>query len=129
MALSMVNLAKTGKVDYIFLVAGDPEYVPAIRAAQAEGVLIRLLFPDNLDDRQLEVHPDLLKAVDERVGLTKSQLEEFEYINEYEEYEDEYEDVDYEDYDDDLDLDEPLEEEYTEFEDDEELEDEEEESE
>jgi len=103
LALSMVDVAKTGKVDYIFMIAGDPEYVPAVRAAQREGVLIRLLFPEGLDDRNLEVHPDLLKAVDERVGLKKSTLEEFEYISEYQEYEDDYEEVDYDEFEDDFD--------------------------
>ena len=101
MALSMVEIAKTKKIDYIFLIAADPEYVPAIRAVQSEGVIVRLLFPENLDDRLLEVHPDLLKAVDERKGLSQNQLEEFEYVNEYEEYEDDYDEVDYDDYEDD----------------------------
>lgn len=102
LSLSMLELAKTGKVDYIFVIAGDPEYVPAIRAVQREGVLVRLLYPEGISDRQLEVHPDLLKAVDERNGLSTSHLQEFEYINEYSDYadDDDLDEIDYTEYED-----------------------------
>ena len=106
LALNLVELSKSNNIDYVLLIAGDPEYVPAIRSAQRNGVIVKLVYPENLGE--LTPHPDLLKTVDERQPLETGYLEQFEYINEYqyEEYisDDESDELD-DEIDDDLDKD------------------------
>lgn len=82
LALGIVDLARSKKVDYIILFAGDPEYIPAIRLAQRLGVIVRLAYPEDLGD--LSPHPDLLKAVDERIPLDTTLFHDFEYTNDFE---------------------------------------------
>ena len=58
----MLHAAK-GTVDEIFLVAGDSDFVPAIRAVKSEGVLVYLVHGEN-------PHDDLLDEADERIEIT-----------------------------------------------------------
>lgn len=100
LAIKMVEVAEETDLDYIILIAGDPEYVPAIRSAQRKGILVRLVYPEYMGD--LDPHPDLQKAVDERNGMDSAYLQDFEYINEYE-YDDDEEDEDESTFDEALD--------------------------
>jgi len=56
--------ALKGTVDEIFLVAGDSDFVPAIRAVKSEGILVYLVHGAN-------PHDDLLDEADERIEITQ----------------------------------------------------------
>ncbi len=107
LGISMLELAQTGTIDAIYIVAADPEYVPALRAVQKLGLLVKLVYPTNLDDRSLEIHPDLLKNVDERIQISSAEMLNYEYISNYQDDTDK--DSDYSDFgdevDDDVDVD------------------------
>ena len=50
-------------IDEAFLVAGDSDFIPAIRVAKSEGVVVYLVHGAN-------PHDDLLDEVDERIQIT-----------------------------------------------------------
>lgn len=108
LGITMMENAMLEKIDYFLILAGDPEYIPAIRAVQRRGGTVRLIYPEYLGD--LDPHPDLMKAVDERYPMSVSYLNDFEYTNEmeYEEEIDEEFDEDDDDDFDDLDIDEDV---------------------
>ena len=59
----MLHAAK-GTVDEIFLIAGDSDFVPAVRAVKTEGILVYLANGTN-------PHDDLLDEADERIEITQ----------------------------------------------------------
>jgi len=50
-------------IDEAFIIAGDSDFIPAVRAAKSEGVVVYLISGNN-------PHDDLLDEVDERIQLT-----------------------------------------------------------
>lgn len=58
----MLQSAK-GKVDEVFIIAGDSDFVPAIHAVKSEGVVTYLVHGAN-------PHDDLLDEADERIEIT-----------------------------------------------------------
>jgi len=55
--------ATKGNVDEIFLIAGDSDFIPAIRAVKSEGILVYLVHG-------AKPHDDLLDEADERIQIT-----------------------------------------------------------
>ncbi|MHA2253258.1 MAG: NYN domain-containing protein [Candidatus Kariarchaeaceae archaeon] len=88
LSVTMVEQVLNTKADYVLLIAGDPEYIPAIRSVQRNGAIVRLIYPDEFGD--LRPHPELIKLVDERVAMDAEFLQQFEYVQQYE-YEEEKE--------------------------------------
>lgn len=78
LAVSMVEKAINKEADTIILVAGDPEYIPAIRVAQRYGVIVKVVAAKYLGD--LRIHSDLQKVADEIDLLETEMLQKFEYI-------------------------------------------------
>ncbi len=69
LALDLVKLSWLGRVDVAVLVAGDDDFVPAVREAREYGVVVRLCYqPGN-------VGLELLNAADERLAFTESLIE------------------------------------------------------
>ncbi len=70
LALDLVKLSWLGRMDVAVLVAGDDDFVPAVREAREYGVVVRLCYqPGN-------VGLELLNAADERLELTESLIKE-----------------------------------------------------
>ena len=62
LGVDMVQLAAKGYIQQALLLAGDSDFIPAVAAAKAEGVLVKLFHGRSY-------HIDLLREVDERVTL------------------------------------------------------------
>ena len=71
-SIDILKVAWGGYAKYIILVAGDADFVPAIRAAKEKGTIIRLVYYDDGNNAP----NDLLNTVDERVPLTKELLKD-----------------------------------------------------
>jgi uncharacterized LabA/DUF88 family protein len=63
LGIDLVLHTAKGKIDEAFLVAGDSDFIPAIRAVKSEGVVVYLVHGTN-------PHDDLLDEVDERIEIT-----------------------------------------------------------
>ena len=68
LGVDMVQLSAKGHVQQVILLAGDSDFIPAVVAAKAEGVLVRLFHGSNC-------HADLLREVDERVQLNQALID------------------------------------------------------
>lgn len=86
LSVGLVEQAMLKACDYILLVAGDPQYIPAIKTAQRYGCIVRLIVPKDIGD--LRPHHELVKVADEKFEMDPEFLYEFEYITESEDYED-----------------------------------------
>lgn len=85
LSVGMVEQAMLKACDYILLVAGDPQYIPAIKTAQRYGCIVRLIVPKDIGD--LRPHHELVKVADEKFEMHPEFLYEFEYITESQDYE------------------------------------------
>ena len=65
LAVDLVQLAAKGHIQEAVIVAGDSDFIPAIRAAQSEGVIVRLFYGDSC-------HEDLRLEVDERIRFDQA---------------------------------------------------------
>ena len=63
LGLDLVLLATKKSIDEAFIIAGDSDFIPAICAAKAEGVIVYLVHGD-------ACHDDLLDEADERIKIT-----------------------------------------------------------
>lgn len=70
LAVDMVILATSRQITDMVLVAGDSDYCPAVEAAKANGVLVKLCH-----GTVAPPHRDLWQACDERVALSASLIE------------------------------------------------------
>lgn len=77
LAITMVEKAIQKESEYFILIAGDPEYIPAIRAVQRYGGIVKLIAPKSMKD--LSPHPELIKAADESDLLDPNYLVNLEY--------------------------------------------------
>ena len=64
LGIDLVLQATKGSMDEAFIIAGDSDFIPAIRAAKTEGVVIYLISGE-------KPHDDLLDEVDERIVITE----------------------------------------------------------
>ncbi len=74
LAVKLGHLASTKQVDVVILVAGDKDFLPVVKVAKDEGVIIRLAysrFP------KANVAPGLYQNADERIHLTKKFLDKY----------------------------------------------------
>lgn len=90
LSVGMVEQAMLKTCDYILLVAGDPQYIPAVKTAQRYGCIVRLIVPKEIGD--LRPHHELVKVADEKFDMEPEFLYGFEYITESQDYEEEEED-------------------------------------
>ena len=60
----MVQLAARQTIQEAVLLAGDSDFIPAVTAAKAEGVLVRLFHGER-------PHSDLWQEADERTQITQ----------------------------------------------------------
>lgn len=86
MIASIVEQALLKTSDYIIIIAGDPEYIPAIRIAQKNGCIVKLVTPSNLSE--FRPHSELSKVVDERFFMDTDYILEFEYLEDKVEFTD-----------------------------------------
>ena len=70
-SVDLVELAWSGRVAHVVIVAGDSDFVLAVRAAKAAGLVVRLVFADR---GGCHVDRELRKACDERIELTDAHL-------------------------------------------------------
>lgn len=63
LGVDMALLAAKRFIQEATLVAGDSDFIPAVSATRAEGVITRLVHGRS-------VHGDLLREVDERIQIT-----------------------------------------------------------
>lgn len=69
LAVDVVKLAYTGKIDHVILVTADSDFVPAVRGIDGTGVLTSVYYcPD------LSVNQELLQVVDERFRMDEEFL-------------------------------------------------------
>ncbi|MGH2715646.1 MAG: NYN domain-containing protein [Thermoleophilaceae bacterium] len=61
-------MAAKGQITDAILVAGDSDFLPAVEAAKAEGILLRLFHGHN-------PHNDLRRMADERVQIDAAFIE------------------------------------------------------
>jgi uncharacterized LabA/DUF88 family protein len=71
LGIDMVSLALKRIVSHIVLVAGDADFLPAIRVARDEGVIVTLAFCS-----RDSVNNELYDNVDERILLSRARLDE-----------------------------------------------------
>ncbi len=77
LAVTMVEKAIMKEAEYIVLVAGDPEFVPAVRTAQRYGAIVKVLVPQYVTD--IRIHTELQKIADEQIIIDPDYLKQFEY--------------------------------------------------
>ena len=65
LGIDLALLAAKHLIDEAFIVAGDSDFIPAVHAAKAEGVIVYLIHGASC-------HDDLLDAADERIRITPS---------------------------------------------------------
>ncbi len=65
LSVDVVQLAAKGQITQANLLAGDSDFIPAVAAAKAEGILVRLFHGSSC-------HADLLREVDERVKFERA---------------------------------------------------------
>jgi uncharacterized LabA/DUF88 family protein len=75
LAVDMVRLAFEEHVEFIILVAGDSDFVPAIEAARAAGVTVILYYGGPTKDGFRQTHDELRLACDESVQIDRSLIE------------------------------------------------------
>ena len=63
LGIDLVLLSTKRAIDEAFIIAGDSDFIPAIRTAKSEGVITYLIHGANTND-------DLLDEVDERIEIT-----------------------------------------------------------
>lgn len=71
LAGKLIHLATTKQVDKIILIAGDQDFIPAVKTVKETGVIIELVYDTN------SVSTNLKKLVDERKMLKKDYLLQF----------------------------------------------------
>lgn len=64
LAVDLVSLASKHVITDVAIIAGDSDFLPAIEAAKAEGVIIHLFHGAN-------PHRELLRVCDERIPITQ----------------------------------------------------------
>ena len=69
LGIDIASLASKGKVDAMIIVAGDSDFIPAVKYARDEGIIIRLAHGP-----VQTYHQDLWDAVDERIEITEKVL-------------------------------------------------------
>jgi uncharacterized LabA/DUF88 family protein len=69
LATDMLSHSMRGHVDIAILVAGDEDYVPLVKAVQAQGVQVHVWFVSD------GISPDLRRAADRFVDITEYFLE------------------------------------------------------
>jgi uncharacterized LabA/DUF88 family protein len=73
LSIDLVNLSATGKISEAVLIAGDSDFIPAIKVAKDHGVNI-FLYHDK--DRN-EYHQALWQICDERIAMNATFLKKF----------------------------------------------------
>ena len=68
LGVDMVLLAAKRFIQEAVLLAGDSDFIPAVSAARAEGVIVRLVHG-------LSPHNDLLREADERLRITQELID------------------------------------------------------
>lgn len=69
LGLDIASFVANGRVELVVLVAGDSDLIPAVKKAQEEGVLVRLVHGP-----KTTYHQDLWDEVDERQEITPSEV-------------------------------------------------------
>ncbi len=69
MSLDIADISFERHVDHIIIVAGDSDFVPAIRKAKQYGVIVHLFYHQN------SVHNQILDEVDERYEINEEIIE------------------------------------------------------
>ncbi len=67
LSLKMAEIAFRGDVKFISLIAGDSDFVPAVRLAKNAGVVVTLIFASM---KGVLTHNELKREADERIELT-----------------------------------------------------------
>lgn len=68
LGLDLMSLSAKQKIDEVFLIAGDSDFVPAGSAVKKEGLVVYLVHGE-------KPHDDLLDEVDERISITQELVE------------------------------------------------------
>ncbi len=69
MSLDISTMSYENQVEHIVILAGDSDFIPAIRNAKSYGTIIHLAYHQSL------VHNDILDQVDERYEITVELIE------------------------------------------------------
>ena len=69
MSLDISTMSYENQVQHIIIIAGDSDFIPAIRNAKSYGTIIHLFYHPS------SVHNDLLDHVDERYEITKELID------------------------------------------------------
>lgn len=80
LAIDMIRLSSKQQIHKVFLIAGDADYVPVVRATRDEGVSVTLYYSEALgtttDGLQVKKYSDeLWQACDERKPITKDLID------------------------------------------------------
>lgn len=76
LGMDMVDLAVTGAVDVVILLAGDSDFLPAIQKVKAHNVLTYLWHGPRGQSPYNTVHDDLWFACDERYEITQDIMDD-----------------------------------------------------
>lgn len=70
LSVDLVRLSSSSKIDKAILVSGDSDFVPAVRVAKDEGVIVELFYStgQNISD-------ELFKICDDRSAITKDMID------------------------------------------------------
>ena len=75
MAVDLVRLSATHQIDYAILVTGDTDFVPAVRVAKMDGVLVQLYYGEYRNN------DELYDICDERFEITRELIEKVRLKN------------------------------------------------
>ncbi len=70
LSVDLVRLSSSSKIDKAILVSGDSDFVPAVRVAKDEGVIVELFYStgQNISD-------ELFQVCDDRFVITKEMID------------------------------------------------------
>jgi uncharacterized LabA/DUF88 family protein len=69
LAIDVTGLSVRKSIGTVVLLAGDSDFIPSMRVAKDEGMLLRLVYHDS------SIHKDLLQLADDRVLLSKELIQ------------------------------------------------------
>ena len=75
LSVDLVRLAWSKQADYLVLIAGDSDFVPAVRAAKDAGAVVKVVYAKT---STTALHTELRQVCDERFELTPDFLAQFQ---------------------------------------------------
>lgn len=77
LSIDMIRLAATNQINRVIIVAGDNDFVPAIKVTKDLGVLTVVVHGPSIEERD-SIHSDLWNVCDQRIQIDQEMIENTE---------------------------------------------------